>query len=113
MEKFIEYQQNAESRFYKYEEERRKSDREHEERMMAMISMMCQTQMPPPSQMHMYYPRAPPHYPYQQGTGNSATHNIPPSLRYPYLLVQSRWTTFQHLMPTPMKTVDIMHSVIV
>ena len=78
MEKFIEYQQNAESRFLKYEEERRKSDREHEERMMAMISMMCQTQM------HMYYPRAPPHYPYQQGTGNSATHNIPPPLRYPY-----------------------------
>ena len=48
-----------------------------------MISMMCQTQMSLPSQMHMYYPRAPPHYPYQQGTGNSATHNIPPPLRYP------------------------------
>ena len=83
IEKFIEYQQNAESRILKYEE-RRTSDREHEERMMAMISMMCQTQMPPPSQMHMYYPRAPPHYPYQQGTGNSATHNIPPPLRYTY-----------------------------
>ena len=52
MEKFIEHLQNAESHFLKYEEERHRSDREHEERMIGMIAMMCQPKMPPP-QAHM------------------------------------------------------------
>ena len=31
-----------------YEEEWHRSDREHEERMMGRIAVMCQPQMPPP-----------------------------------------------------------------
>lgn len=48
MEKFYEYQERADERFTKYEEQRRKEEREHEERMLRMMMTALHPQSAPP-----------------------------------------------------------------